>query len=123
MKIFSRTQNTTKRKKTKQKIYVRMQVLHELMSLLNFCKAKKKDISTAEFFSEVSKRQRNPIKNLFKFIRVITRTNYSDLLPRTDCVLKFSIGLRCLFETSEKNSAMGTSFFRLTKNEEMNTLT
>ena len=63
MKIFSRTQNTTKRKKTKQKIYVRMQVLHELMSLLNFCKAKKKDTPTAEFFSEVSKRQRNPIEN------------------------------------------------------------
>eukprot|EP00493_Phyllostaurus_siculus_P014211 UN14428 len=41
MKIFSRTQNTTKRKKTKQTIYVRMQVLHELMSLLNYCKAKK----------------------------------------------------------------------------------
>ena len=40
-----------------------MQVLHELMSLLNFCKAKKKDTPTAEFFSEVSKRQRNPIEN------------------------------------------------------------
>jgi len=35
--------------------------------------------------------------------------------PRTDCVLKFSIGLRCLFETSEKNSAVGVSFFCLTK--------
>ena len=52
-----------KRKKIKQKIYVRMQVLHELMSLLNFCKAKKKDTPTAEFFSEVSKSQRNPIEN------------------------------------------------------------
>eukprot|EP00493_Phyllostaurus_siculus_P004958 UN04985 len=39
-----------------------MQVLHELMSLLNFCKAKK-DTPTEEFFSDVSKRQRNPIEN------------------------------------------------------------
>ena len=31
--------------------------------------------------------------------------------PRPDCVLKFSTGLRCLFESLEKNSAMEVNFF------------
>ena len=36
---------------------------------------------------------------------------YSKLPPLVDFVLRFRYRLRCLFETSEKNSAMGTTFF------------
>ena len=38
--------------------------------------------------------------------------SYSNLPPRRNCVYKFLKKLRCLFETSLKNSATGLSFFR-----------
>ena len=44
-------------------IYVTMQVLCERIHFFIFCKVKKKDAPMAEFVSEVSKRQRNPIEN------------------------------------------------------------
>ena len=65
MKQFSSMQITKHKKKENEpkNIYVTIQVLHGPMLLFNFCMAKKKDIPTAEFFSEVSKRQRNPVEN------------------------------------------------------------
>ena len=36
---------------------------------------------------------------------------YSKIPPPVDFVFRFRYRLRCLFETSEKNSAMGTSFY------------
>ena len=45
------------------KIYVTVQVLCESMYFLHFCKAKKNLASIGEFFSKLSKRQRNPVEN------------------------------------------------------------
>ena len=40
----------------------------------------------------------------------ITRFCYRHLPPRRDFVFRFPYRLRCLFQISEKNSAMGTTF-------------
>ena len=42
---------------------------------------------------------------------------YSNLPPGVDFVFRFRYRLRCLFETSEKNSAMGTCFIFKIQND------
>ena len=42
---------------------------------------------------------------------------YSNLPPPVDFVFRFRYRLRCLFETSQKNSAMGRHFFLQDKND------
>ena len=45
------------------------------------------------------------------------RCLYSNLPPPVDFVFRFRYRLRCLFETSQKNSAMGRHFFLQDKND------